>query len=141
VGRGSVVGVATFYWLDGPVIESRWGRGIAHPNRLALGPTQPPIQWVPGLFHGRKAAETRHYHLPSSSAEVKERVELYFCSPSGRQYYRHHHIILGVVVALTIVISVWQLRKPVRLWPEMKLFLLGNDFRVDFASIIRSLIL
>ena len=29
----------------------------------------------------------------------------------GRQYYRHHHIILGVVVAVTIVMSVWQLRK------------------------------
>jgi len=24
-GSGSVVGIATAYWLDGPGIESRWG--------------------------------------------------------------------------------------------------------------------
>ena len=43
-GRGSSVGIATRYGLDGPGIESRWGRDFPHPSSPALGPTRPPIQ-------------------------------------------------------------------------------------------------
>jgi hypothetical protein len=56
VGRDSSVGIETRYGMDGPGIESRWGRDFQHPSRPALGTTQPPIQWVPGLFPGGKAA-------------------------------------------------------------------------------------
>ena len=49
-GPGSAVGIATGYGLDGPRIESRWERDFPHLSRPALGPTQPPVQWVPGLF-------------------------------------------------------------------------------------------
>jgi hypothetical protein len=48
VGRGSSVGIATRYRLDDPGIESRWGRDFQPPSRPTLGPTQPPVQWVPG---------------------------------------------------------------------------------------------
>ena len=30
VGRDSTVGIATAYGLDGPGIESRWGRDFTH---------------------------------------------------------------------------------------------------------------
>ena len=66
VGRDSSVGIATRYGLDGPGIEFRWGRHFTHPSRPALGPTQPPIQWVPGLSRGqsgRGVALTTHPHL------------------------------------------------------------------------------
>ena len=73
-GRDSSVGIATRYGLDGPGIETRWGEDFPHPSRPALGPTQPPIQWVPGLswgYSGRGVASRT-----PSSAKIKERVEL-----------------------------------------------------------------
>ena len=51
-GWDSSVGIATRYGLDGPGIESRRGRDFPHPSRPPLWPTQPSIQWVPGLSRG-----------------------------------------------------------------------------------------
>jgi hypothetical protein len=51
-------------------------------SRTVMGPTQPPIRWVPGaLSLGVKQPGHEADHSPPSSVEVKE-VELYFHSPN-----------------------------------------------------------
>jgi hypothetical protein len=51
-GPGSSVGIATGYGLGGPGIDFRWGRDFSHTFRSSLGPTQPSVQWIPGLSRG-----------------------------------------------------------------------------------------
>jgi hypothetical protein len=55
--------------LEGPDLIP--GRGkiclFSIAARAALGPTQPPIQWVPGVKRQGREAD----HFPPSSAEVK----------------------------------------------------------------------
>jgi hypothetical protein len=76
----SSVGIATGYRLDDRIIGVRFpggggGGGIFLfdiMSRLALGPIQPPVQWVPGaLSLGVKRPGREPDHLPPSSAEVK----------------------------------------------------------------------
>ena len=83
MGRDSSVSIATRYGLEGPGIESRWGLDFPHPSRPALGPTQPPVKWVPGLSLGVKRPGRGAVHPPASNCRGHERVELYFYSPSG----------------------------------------------------------
>jgi len=44
VWPGSSVGIENDYRLDGPGIESQWGRDFPHLSRPALWPTQPTVQ-------------------------------------------------------------------------------------------------
>ena len=69
-GPGSSVGIATDYGLDGPG-SNPGGDEIFRPSRLVLGPTQPPVKWVPGLSRGVKCGRgvlltTHHLLVPRS---------------------------------------------------------------------------
>jgi hypothetical protein len=69
-GRGSVVGTATHYRLDGPGFERRGRKqtfSSTHPFRPSLGPTQPPIKCVAGLFPGSKP--TKAWRWPHTSTK------------------------------------------------------------------------
>jgi len=50
-GPGSPVGITTDYGLDGPG-SNPGGDEIFRPSSPTLGPTQPPVQWVPRLSRG-----------------------------------------------------------------------------------------
>jgi hypothetical protein len=75
VSSGSIV---SDYGLDDRAIWVRSRQGqrifpIASLSRPALGPTQPPVQWVPGVLsprvkRGRGVTLTTH---PPSSAEIE----------------------------------------------------------------------
>jgi len=77
---GHFSGIALGYGLDDRVFESRQGLGIfffTTTSRSALGPTQPPIQLVPGavfLRIKRPRRETEHLsHLVPSPTLKSER--------------------------------------------------------------------
>jgi len=77
--RGSVVGIATRYGLDGPVIDSQWVRGGENPHSSipALGATQPPVRCLPGHSQGVNRLRRGVDNPPTSNTDVKERVELH----------------------------------------------------------------
>jgi len=50
-GPGSSVGIATDYGLDG-LRSNPGGDEIFRSYRPAMGPSQPPVKWVPGLSLG-----------------------------------------------------------------------------------------
>jgi hypothetical protein len=66
--RDSAVGIATVYGLDGRGVGDRVFVGTRFFSIQVLGPTQPPIQWVPeALSPGFKRLEHEADHsIPTS---------------------------------------------------------------------------
>jgi hypothetical protein len=77
--RDDVVGIATRYGLEGPGIEFRWRREFLHLSRPPPRPTQPPVQWVPGLSQGkggRGVVLTAHPHILPRHTERSRAIPL-----------------------------------------------------------------
>jgi hypothetical protein len=89
------VGIALGYGLGDRDSTVRFPAGAGnffhHRIQNGLGPTQPPIQWVPGTPSlGVKRLGREADHSYPSSAEVKEWVALFLHSP-----IRFHGVVLG----------------------------------------------
>ena len=84
-GRDSSVGIATRYGLDGPgwnpgggeIFRTRPDRPWSHPASYTMG-----IGFFPGVNRPGRGVDHPH----PSSGEVKGRVELYICVPSGSSW-------------------------------------------------------
>jgi hypothetical protein len=76
LGRGSSVGIATAYGLDGSRIESRWGRDFSHTSRPALGAHPASCTMGTGYFPGVKWPGYVADHPPLLVPRPR-RVELY----------------------------------------------------------------
>ena len=67
----SSFGITTDYGLNSPGSNSG-GDEIFRPSRAALGPTQPPVQWVLGFSGGKVRPGRAADHSPPSSAAVMQ---------------------------------------------------------------------
>ena len=81
--QDSSVGIVTHYRLDGPGIESLWGRDFLHPLRPGRWAHPDSYTRGTGSFPGVKQLGRVVDHTPPSSAEVEERVQLYLHSLFG----------------------------------------------------------
>jgi hypothetical protein len=72
----NVFAIATGYGLEDPGVGIRapvGSRIFSSSHHPALGPTQAPIYWVPGVFSPGLERQGREAdHLPPAGAEVKE---------------------------------------------------------------------
>ena len=83
MGRGSSVGIATRYGLDDPGGRIPVRARISASVQTGRGAHSASYTGGTGSLSGVKRPGRGVDHLPPSSAEVKERVELYPYSPFG----------------------------------------------------------
>jgi hypothetical protein len=119
VGWDIVVDIAIRYEVDGPGIESRWRWDFQHPSKSAMGATQPP--GGTGSFRRVKRTVRGVDYPPPSSAEVKDRVELYLCSTIGPAWP-----VLGWTLSYSC-----QAMSSVNVWTSH-----GNAYRVKDLEIL-----
>jgi hypothetical protein len=87
-------GIALSYGLDDLGFETRQWLGIFSfipKPRPALGPTQPPIQWIPAaLSLGVKRPRREAHHSPPPSVDVKKEL-----SHTSTSLIRLHGVVLS----------------------------------------------
>jgi hypothetical protein len=99
--RDGVVGIATRYGLDGPGIESRWGRDFPHLSRPASDAHPASYTMGTGSFAGVKRPGRDADHPPPSSVEIERRASLSLRGPFlGELCFWLYLIVFGILTRL-----------------------------------------
>jgi len=122
VGPGSSVGIANDWGLDG--LGSNPGMDeIIRSSRPVLGPTQPPVKWVPDLSPGGKLRPGRTAdHSPPSSAAVMEKYNctsthpLGYTGPATGSHYRFYSLITSRIQRVSVSVTTGCGRKNTTIW-------------------------
>jgi hypothetical protein len=110
-GPDSSVCIATTYGLVDRGIESRRQRDFTHLSRPPTGTIQTYVQWLTALSPAIKHSGCGEEPSTPFSTEVKERVEMYFYSPSGSSlpfigwilpFSLSAHLTAGWVISLVL---------------------------------------
>lgn len=96
-----------------PCFDCRWGQEIiplSQLSRLVLGPSQPPIHWVPGAVSpGPKQRMREADHSRTSVVEVKNERRDTTTSPCVHLLHRDsfHFIVTKCVFLLLLLLLTW----------------------------------
>jgi len=104
--------MATHYGLDGPGIESLWGRDFSRPSRPDLGSTQPPVECFPGLKWPRRDGDLPPYPPPRLKKEYR-----YTSTPPLCFFCSTVKFICVSLLVSTAVCVLWHWQKQQK-WPE-----------------------
>ena len=83
MGQDSSVGIATRYGLNDTGIEFPVRASFPHSSSSAVGPTQPPIQTVPGLFPRVKRSGRGVDNPPHLAARLEKEKSYTSAPPMG----------------------------------------------------------
>ena len=86
-GPGSSVGIVTGYGLDGPGIESRWGRDFSAPVQTGPGAQPASCTMVTESFPGVKSGPGRDADPSPPSSDVVMKEKSYTTTPPVGSIY------------------------------------------------------
>ena len=88
------------------------GARFSAPVQTDLGPTQPPVQWVPGLSRGKERQGRDADPSPPSSAVVMKGQSYTSAPPIGRTACTEPQCLYTGALYLTFYLRLFPLRLP-----------------------------
>jgi len=111
--RDRVVGTSIRHGMDCPGLKPRLGRHFFLLVQNSHVSIPNPVQWVTLLFPGLKRQGCDVNRAATSSAESKERVNIYNCCPSRPSWYVVHFTFLWPRINLQVLMCSLTLKEEI----------------------------